>query len=240
MNNNKETIYQKYTFYEIGNSWIYDNNNEALADFDNPYDIKRNIQYENNLPIPYVHYPHKAGVFFGYSKSKYSKIYFCECNRKAILNYFEFLKKIDIFNVHPLTLTPLHYNPIKYSFPVNYQNFIYSYDKLSFKSGICHKCNKIIEKYEIYYPINQLEIGTSKLLTNKGVVHIFTDTFDIPLMNKLEYVNFYNIVHYKIKNLIDKSNVHKIPIITSKRRQEIINEIKKKVYKEYDYNPLVA
>jgi hypothetical protein len=55
------------------------------------------ITYED-LPLPIVYYPEHYGAFFGFSEDIEEKIFFCECQRKAIENYIELRKK------QPLTL----------------------------------------------------------------------------------------------------------------------------------------
>lgn len=48
---------------------------------------------KENLPLPYVHYPNHYGTFFMFSSVPEDKVYFCECNKVAILNSLELKQK---------------------------------------------------------------------------------------------------------------------------------------------------
>lgn len=111
-----------------------------------PLDIAINntITYEE-LPLPIVYYPSHYGAFFAFSKDVGEKIYFCECERKAIENYL-ILR----------TQNPLKYYHGSKTYPLGSDYFPEKVAELSkdspesplslfeFAPNICFRCNNKI------------------------------------------------------------------------------------------------
>lgn len=103
------------------------------------------ITYEN-LPMPYVFYPPLYGAFFAFSDSPDSDIYFCECEKEAIENYFEILKVAPIRNqaTQESRLFPKKlYRTVEQQFD----------PKIKYKSNLCFRCNKIIPQLNYCHPM---------------------------------------------------------------------------------------
>ncbi|MGG2091264.1 hypothetical protein AB1283_00675 [Bacillus sp. S13(2024)] len=90
------------------------------------------IAYEKELPFPYVHYPSRFGVFFGFQEHKNGSLYHCSCQQKGIELY---LMNIDFQRLNGLPLATR--NELA-------QLFI---NTLKFKDNLCHICNKVCPKY---------------------------------------------------------------------------------------------
>ncbi|MCH8525302.1 MAG: hypothetical protein LAT52_12195 [Balneolales bacterium] len=93
------------------------------------------------LPLPYVHYPNHYGTFFMFSNAPEEKMYFCECNKVAILNSLELKQKqqedsTKYYSKDAPLPTPLFPNAIsKKSLDTDVSTL------LIFKEKICHRCN---------------------------------------------------------------------------------------------------
>jgi len=101
---------------------------------------------EESLPLKYVHYPAHYGTFFAFSDTLDGEFFLCDCNRSAILNYFELRSKI-------LEETTNHMHESiesidKLYLPSGLQGISISKNSdpskhLRFKKSICHRCNLI-------------------------------------------------------------------------------------------------
>ena len=111
------------------------------------------ITYED-LPMPIVYYPEHYGAFFGFSEDIGEKIYFCECQRKAIENYIKLRERqpLDSYtgpktyplgaDYFPLTIAEISLkhkeNPLK---------------TFGFKENLCFRCNKKIPTMKYCHPM---------------------------------------------------------------------------------------
>lgn len=103
------------------------------------------ITYEN-LPLPYVFYPPLYGAFFAFSDSPDSEIYFCECEKEAIENYFAILK------VAPIKTKATQGSRL---FPKRLYRTIekQSETQIKYKSKLCFRCNNIIPQLDYCNPM---------------------------------------------------------------------------------------
>ena len=103
------------------------------------------ITYEN-LPMPYVFYPPLYGAFFAFSESPNSDIYFCECEKEAIENYFEILKVAPIKN---------HASQESRLFPKKlYRTGESKFEpQIKYKPNLCFRCNKVIPQLNFCHPM---------------------------------------------------------------------------------------
>lgn len=86
-----------------------------------------------SLPLPFVFYPKLYGTFFAFSDDIDGKLYFCECERKALENYIQ-LKNINKENEDYI---------LKKEFPSCLNNFN---EVFRFKEAICFRCNRKVPK----------------------------------------------------------------------------------------------
>lgn len=91
--------------------------------------VETEIYKTENLPFPYVHYPHQYGIFFGFSKNRESPVYFCECNIPILQNYIEFNEKM-----HSMDFPPEFFSK-------NSNKSLKNLDLFRFEKKLCHRCN---------------------------------------------------------------------------------------------------
>lgn len=107
---------------------------------------------KENLPYPFVFYPEFNGSFIGFKKTKKGKIYFCECNKKAIRNFMEFklsddtLKPSDdlMFFLFDSINFPIELTKRLIRKKIEQDKNIIKY--LNFKENLCHLCNRQFPK----------------------------------------------------------------------------------------------
>jgi len=90
------------------------------------------VTVKENLPLPYVHYPHIYGTFISFSSEIDSERYLCECFIPALENYF-------IIQGKPLSNTDKRFE-YNFSVPIDLKEPI-DLSKFKFKNKICHRCN---------------------------------------------------------------------------------------------------
>ncbi|MBQ2695204.1 hypothetical protein IJG04_01000 [Candidatus Saccharibacteria bacterium] len=111
------------------------------------------INYEKQLPMPYVHYPDLYGAFIAFSETINSQIYFCECQRsvieKVIKSRYNFDNNADEWtNTHRMDGFPPELAAI---IPNWHNDGIIS--RIHFAKGICFKCNNIIPMLDWCHPM---------------------------------------------------------------------------------------
>lgn len=109
---------------------------------------------EEDLPYKYVYYPGHYGAYFAFSKERDDVPYFCSCSRKSIETYIASRLKNEIpLNAHPERYFILDsmYFPLRVVKDLVAEDAVQDcsiINKLKFKEGLCHVCNKKIPKYE--------------------------------------------------------------------------------------------
>lgn len=181
------------------------------------------IDYEEELPFPFVHYPEFGiGSFIGFSKDIDSQIYFCECQRKSIENYIR---------LRDLPTSVRYCGPRSYplgseSFPMSISEKSFSYvgsptDLIKFKKDICCRCNNTVphmsfsgngslfmKKYGWYVMEEYYKLGIDRL--RRVVIPNYTD--DTFYCSMRDYFEECNIHHEEVKRLISLN-----------QQQEIVN-----------------
>ncbi|YBV93561.1 hypothetical protein M1D53_28955 (plasmid) [Bacillus sp. PK9-021] len=90
------------------------------------------VNYEKDMPFPYVYYPSMLGAFFGFQENEDSPIFHCLCQKKGI--------EVHLKNIHFRRFDGLPGASQK----LLAQTFI---DTLQFKENLCHICNKLCPSY---------------------------------------------------------------------------------------------
>lgn len=111
------------------------------------------ITYEE-LPLPIVYYPEHYGAFFGFSKDVGEKIYFCECERQAIMNYLKLRNKRSLRNQTGSNKYPLGSD----CFPKTIAEMSKDYkgnplEPFGFKENLCFRCNNKIPLLKYCHPM---------------------------------------------------------------------------------------
>ena len=139
------------------------------------------IIQEEGLPMQWVHYA-DGRAFIGFSEAKDSEVFFCECCRKAVINYIKLRKKEGIEPKY--SKERCFYYPMKSFLPIFPERFLEKfgekdinikevYSSISFKQGLCHKCNQkmptvllkyagyntFMQHYGWYVDLKKLELG---------------------------------------------------------------------------------
>lgn len=97
------------------------------------------------LPLPYVHYPHHYGIFFTFSQTLASEQFLCECSRPAIANWRELRRVAEADSLPPVgndrpDATPDFIQTVRVAADSR------EIDRLStfaFHRAICHRCNLV-------------------------------------------------------------------------------------------------
>ena len=111
------------------------------------------ITYED-LPLPIVYYPEHYGAFFGFSEDIEEKIFFCECQRKAIENYIELRKKQPLTNYSGSKTYPLGTDCFPKTVAEKSRNYKDSpLESFGFKEKLCFRCNKKIPTMKYCHPM---------------------------------------------------------------------------------------
>lgn len=111
------------------------------------------ITYED-LPLPIVYYPEHYGAFFGFSEDIEEKIFFCECQRKAIENYIELRKKQPLTNYSGSKTYPLGTDYFPKTVAEKSRNYKDSpLESFGFKEKLCFRCNKKIPTMKYCHPM---------------------------------------------------------------------------------------
>lgn len=97
---------------------------------------------EENLPLPFVHYPNHYGMFIGFSEHPNGDLFFCKCSMAAIKNHFH-LNELEEKSkwADPYISAPLssHFFPNRISEKsLNIEDFK---SLIRYKDKICHRCN---------------------------------------------------------------------------------------------------
>jgi hypothetical protein len=117
------------------------------------------VSDEPLLPYPRVYYPGHYGAFLGFSKENSSDIFFCSCSKLAIENYILFRIKFEKrMNIDPernfiLSKAVFPQLIVKRLIEQNEKADKKILDKLKFKDGICHECNKQTPVYSYCHPM---------------------------------------------------------------------------------------
>lgn len=105
------------------------------------------VSFEENLPLPYVHYPGFYGAFIGFSKTQTSQMFFCSCMTKAISNFAEIVRiKNEV--QHPFT-----YGTIDFPKPIKEDVLSGKYSiqdipmVVKYSDQICHQCLREVPEY---------------------------------------------------------------------------------------------
>lgn len=166
INTIKEYLFHYDTIIEIINTiklWkkasvlLYDISYEKDVDYYN-FQKKIEMNYDDykiylknrssigieNLPMPIVFYPQLYGAFFAFADNIGDQIYFCECEKKAIINFLH-LKEGNANDYYS--------EKQEYQLSKDFPQVVIEmskkwgsnhYEHFHFKKGLCFKCNKII------------------------------------------------------------------------------------------------
>jgi hypothetical protein len=94
---------------------------------------------EEQLPLPWVHYPNHYGAFFAFSEERESEQFFCLCSKQAVQNCVELSNESNISYSTPDARARLSSKAFPNSISiksVNDSNYM-----PSFKPNLCHRCN---------------------------------------------------------------------------------------------------
>lgn len=111
------------------------------------------VATENALPLPIVYYPGHYGAFLGFGESENSKIFFCSCAEKAIINCIRFkIECSESINADPqrnfiLSKSKFPKQIVEDLINKNTNQVPTIIDHLNFKRDICHECNKVTPFY---------------------------------------------------------------------------------------------
>jgi len=94
---------------------------------------------EEQLPLPWVHYPNHYGAFFAFSEKKESEQFFCLCTKQAVQNYLKLSSERYSSYSSPLDRTRLSAKEFPKSISVKSSRD--SNYMPSFKPNLCHRCN---------------------------------------------------------------------------------------------------
>lgn len=111
------------------------------------------ITYED-LPLPIVFYPNLYGAFFAFAEDIGKDIYFCECERKAIINYLKLRLQKPLINYSGNKTYPLgsdYFPPIIAQMSLNYKNN--PLEHIHFRENLCFRCNKKIPIMTYCHPM---------------------------------------------------------------------------------------
>ena len=97
-----------------------------------------------NLPYPYVYYPPIYGAFFAFAEKINSDLYFCECEREAIENFFEIRANCPLEGYTGIRINPL--DGAIFPKKISLQSKEETDFSIKFKENLCFKCNKIIPR----------------------------------------------------------------------------------------------
>lgn len=102
------------------------------------YSQKTNTK--EDLPYPYVCYPAFNGAFIGFKKTMDSPMYFCECNKEAILNYTKLHFYSDDSNISKwqgIDFPPEIWKSLNEQKPIEF---------FEYAKNLCHLCNNKIPR----------------------------------------------------------------------------------------------
>jgi hypothetical protein len=97
---------------------------------------------QEDLPLPFVHYPNLGGTFIGFSRTPTEKSVLCSCSEPAVRNYIRLNPSSSRpLNSHPLRMAPLDSG----YFPDSFARDSLGHDDdpmqcLRFEERICHRC----------------------------------------------------------------------------------------------------
>jgi len=96
---------------------------------------------QEDLPLPFVHYPNLYGTFIGFSRTPTEKPVLCSCSEPAVRNYIRLNSFRDLRNSNPLHIAPLGSG----YFPDSIAGDSLGHDDdpmqcLRFEERICHRC----------------------------------------------------------------------------------------------------
>ena len=107
------------------------------------------------LPFPVVYYPGLYGTFLGFAEDVGTPVYFCECERKAIENFF---KLEDMTMERPIS-SDMAGLAMELDFPktlideIKESRYVVVGEHLRFKERLCFHCNKTIPKKKYCLPM---------------------------------------------------------------------------------------
>ena len=101
------------------------------------------------LPLPIVYYPALYGCFFVFSENINAPLYFCECTRNTIENYFIFLQETSeraLYALNDKLFPPIISKQIKdWDEPLIHH--------IHFQEKICFACNRRLPKLSYCHPM---------------------------------------------------------------------------------------
>ncbi len=103
---------------------------------------------EEDLPLPFVHYPPHYGTFLAFSATRDGIPCLCECSRGAIENYIKLREKGAAHSIDPRFLDQIH---LPTSLTHVFLQDANSLQNLHFKQGICHRCNLVLPTMRYCY-----------------------------------------------------------------------------------------
>ncbi len=110
---------------------------------------------KEDLPLPYVNYPNHYGTFITFSPTDLGDVYLCECAKKSVVSYFEYKGKLPKRNnADALRMAPLDSN--YWSTILAHKSLVekaHPLEWLKYKSGLCHKCNRVIPAMRYCLPM---------------------------------------------------------------------------------------
>ena len=90
------------------------------------------VEYEPELPYPFVHYPTRMGVFHAFQQEKDGPLFYCSCQKQGVENYLKSQERFRFSGLPKASQLEL--------MEIFIQN-------VRFKDNLCHICNKICPKY---------------------------------------------------------------------------------------------
>lgn len=105
-----------------------------------------------SLPLPIVFYPGLYGTFFAFADDIREQIYFCECEKKAICNFFR-LKKMDDDNYEENQEYLLDRDFPEVVKKLSKEEGGKLEEQIHYKKGLCFRCNKTIPKKTYCHPM---------------------------------------------------------------------------------------
>ncbi|PEZ75089.1 hypothetical protein CN384_05925 [Bacillus thuringiensis] len=90
------------------------------------------VEYEPELPYPFVHYPTRMGVFHAFQQEKDGPLFYCSCQKQGVENYLKVKERLSFSGLPKASQLEL--------MEIFIQN-------IKFEDNLCHICNKVCPKY---------------------------------------------------------------------------------------------
>lgn len=119
--------------------------------FDNNDSVSLGAVTIEKLPLPFVFYPGMYGTFFAFSEDIGEQIYFCECEREAITNYYRLKRKEGKFSEYKDYYGGLGFPAICKEMSKDWND---NPERcIKYKEKICFRCNKLVPKKTYCHPM---------------------------------------------------------------------------------------